>query len=98
MAGWLEALEGAATSVFDVAGQAGAEKLRSEIVGEEKPPVTDQPEKQYDTTTVKPVDGPGSKEPVKGAQEAFADIWGKYKWLVIGGLALGGYMAIKGAR
>ncbi|MCC4269873.1 hypothetical protein LL254_04070 [Marinobacter nauticus] len=97
MASWLEELENAAGSIIGAVGSGAASKIESELAG--KPPKSDQPETQIETTIQRPLDGPGSKsQPAPTAMTAFNDAWSQYKWVIGGALAFTAFMAWRGSR
>lgn len=98
MANWLESLEGLGGAVIDSASEGLASRIKRELNPDAPHDPTNRPETQYDTRIEEPVDGPESMNPARGAAAAFNDVWGQYKWWIAGGLAVVGYLAIKGAR
>lgn len=95
MASWLEQLGGDLTNATSAIIGAGAGKLASEI-GPDEAPVSDRPERQYDTEIAQPTEGPASQ--VRSPMAGFGDVWDQYKWWVAGAMAAVAVIAIKGAR
>lgn len=99
MASWLESLEELGSSVTDSVSDglsSGlADRIKSELNPDSPANPADQPEKQYDTTSREPIDGP---EQTEGPALALQSTINQYKWWIAGGLGIVAYMAIKGAR
>lgn len=91
MAGWLEQLEGVGGSLLDAASEGLASRIKSELNPEAPTDPVNRPETQYDTQIEEPIDGPEAYRAQGGVQ----DVWGQYKWWIVGGLSLTAYLALK---
>jgi len=96
---WLESLEQLGASAFDSVSEglsSGlADRIKSELNPDSPSAPADQPEKQYNTTTTQPVDGP---EQTQGAANSIQSTLNQYKWWIAGGLGIVAFMAIKGSK
>lgn len=95
MAGWLESLESFGGSVLDAASEGVATRIKSELNPDAPNDPVNRPETQYDTQIEEPVDGPESMKSQGGASAAFRDVWGQYKWWIVGGLGVTAYLAMR---
>lgn len=94
MADWLEQLEDFGAGVLGATRDGVAAKIRDELGAAAPHNPSDRPETQYDTTVRQPIDGPESAN----RRDVFDDVWGRYKWWIVGGLGITAYLAFKGAR
>ncbi|MFL1484900.1 hypothetical protein [Marinobacter sp. LN3S78] len=95
MANWLEELEQFGTGILGATQEGLAARIKQELGAAAPANAADRPETQYDTTVQEPLDGP---EQSQGVNRALDDLWGRYKWWVVGGLGITAYLAFKGAR
>jgi hypothetical protein len=94
MASWLERLEGYGGDLLDAASEAASARIKQEIAPAAPDNAADRPEMQFDTQLDEPMTGPEQYRTGSMAR----DIWGQYKWWIAGGLAITGYLAVRGQR
>lgn len=95
MAGWLESLENFGSGILDAASEGVATRIKSELNPDAPRDPVNRPETQYDTQITEALDGPESMRPTGGAAEAVRDVWGQYKWWIVGGLGITAYLAMR---
>ncbi|MDX1800402.1 MAG: hypothetical protein R3303_05680 [Marinobacter sp.] len=96
MADWLETIQQTGSTLLNATTDAAAARIKSELGPQAPSAPASRPETQYDTNIQQPVDGPEANKPATGVSATVGQVWGQYKWWIAGGLAITGYLYLKG--